>query len=532
MGIPSYYKKLKDSVKGLIFKEKTTTTQGLYFDFNCLVYHVLHTDSVKPYPGEDGRIQWENHLIEEVVKYVLKIVGLIQPTQEVFIAVDGVVPFAKMKQQRLRRFKSAAMAVSSTEDKWDRNSITPGTYFMERLGARLIKLGKDNTKNGVNWLVQDASVPGEGEQKIMAYLRAKSVDALQDIVIYGLDADLIVLSLLLRQELEPTANVALFRENIERGEMVRDGLGNETYVFLNINLLENYILTQLGYGNGEGGARATILNYTMAMSFLGNDFLPHGLSQKMSEEGHQVLIEILTEMFREKKTIIDISEEGCPSWNKDGIVYMFGAFGSTEPNDIFRNLKKKLLSNAPVEPDSNPDFYPAEKVEYVVFDDFTRETKYLKRGWSKIYYEHWLGGYEGPTAKAAALHYFEGMQWILNYYMGRPVSNSWYYPFTLPPLWRDLSLYINGDHFEKADGWKAESEELVEPIKPQEQLAMVLPFDSWWLIRDKRLKTIPYSAPQYWPIHHKVFSVGKKWMWECEAQIPLLVIKTLRAIGR
>ena len=114
----------------------------------------------------------------------------------------------------------------------------------------------------------------------------------------------------------------------------------------------------------------------------------------------------------------------------------------------------------------------------------------------------------------------------------RDQEDEGYVPFTLPPLWRDLSLYMNGDYFEKADGWKAESEELVEPIKPQEQLAMVLPFDSWWLIRDKRLKTIPYSAPQYWPIHHKVFSVGKKWMWECEAQIPLLVIKTLRAIGR
>lgn len=518
MGIPSYYKKLKDSVKGLVFKEKNTKTEGLYFDFNCLVYHVLHTDAVRPYPGHEGRLQWENNLIEEVIKYVLKIVGLIQPTQEVFIAVDGVVPFAKMKQQRLRRFKSSA---SAAEDKWDRNAITPGTYFMERLGARLNKLGEERSKNSIKWTVQDASSPGEGEQKIMAYLREKPVETLQDIVIYGLDADLIVLSLLLRQELTASANVALFRENIERGEMVRDGLGNETYVFLNINLLEAYIINQLG---GPYDNRITILNYTMAMSFLGNDFLPHGLSQKMSEEGHQVLIEILRAMFQEQKTLINDNL----TWNKNGVLYFFNAFGSTEPEDIFRNLKKKLLVRPPVEPDENPDFYPAEKVEYVVFDDFTRETKFLKKGWSKTYYEHWLGGHEGPTAARASVCYYEGLQWILNYYLGRPVSNTWYYPYSLPPLWRDLILYMNGPYFDSADSWKQLTDE--EPIKPQEQLSMVLPYGSWWLIRDKDLKMLPHKAPQYWPLSHTVFSVGKKWMWECEAQIPLLTINTLRML--
>jgi hypothetical protein len=86
---------------------------------------------------------------------------------------------------------------------------------------------------------------------------------------------------------------------------------------------------------------------------------------------------------------------------------------------------------------------------------------------------------------------------------------------------------MDGLHFENATGWKQAAE---EPIKAQEQLAMVLPYGSWWLIRDKELKTLPYKAPQYWPLSHTVFSVGKKWMWECEAQIPLLTIKTLRML--
>ena len=142
MGIPSYYRKLKDSVPGLVTKSinSTTPVYGLYFDFNCLVYHVLHKKTTPPYPedAEDDdaiRIRWENSLIDEVMKYIHKIVGLVKPSHEVLISVDGVVPFAKMKQQRLRRFKAARGQVQSRT--WDKNSITPGTYFMERLGKKL-----------------------------------------------------------------------------------------------------------------------------------------------------------------------------------------------------------------------------------------------------------------------------------------------------------------------------------------------------------------------------------------------------------
>jgi 5'-3' exonuclease len=66
--------------------------------------------------------------------------------------------------------------------------------------------------------------------------------------------------------------------------------------------------------------------------------------------------------------------------------------------------------------------------------------------------------------------------------------------------------------------------------KPQEQLSMVLPLESWWLIRDPALRSMPYKAPQYWPMSYKLFSCGKKYMWECEAQIPLLTLRTLRRI--
>ena len=535
MGIPSYYRKLKDSVPGLVTKSISATTivYGLYFDFNCLVYHVLHKKTTPPYPedaeDDDGiRIRWENALIEEVVKYVHKIVGLVKPSHEVLISVDGVVPFAKMKQQRLRRFKAAATATATaTSRSWDKNSITPGTYFMERLGKKLNTLstkggcGSDSRGHGkqLKWKVQDASVPGEGEQKIMEFLRGSNNVTGKNIVIYGLDADLIVLSLILRQQRQ--LNLWLFRENVEFGEMIYDALGEETYVYMDIGVLEKHLVGRLG--NTEGA----ILNYAMSMCFLGNDFLPHGLSQKMSDEGHEVIMEILRAAFMEGKFLLNPDT----TWNIEGIRYVLERLALTEESNINRSLQKKLSHNPKLDAETSPDFYPAEKVEYNFFEEVRppQHKRILRRNWPRVYYENYVesGGAHLLTARAAAKHYFEGLHWIRAYYLGSdiPRSNDWFYPFFLPPLWSDLLKAVDTSFIASA----GRANDVTVPIpRPQEQLALVLPMESWWLIRDNTLRQLPYKAPQYWPVQYTLFSCGKKWMWECEAQIPLFTLRSLR----
>jgi 5'-3' exonuclease len=61
----------------------------------------------------------------------------------------------------------------------------------------------------------------------------------------------------------------------------------------------------------------------------------------------------------------------------------------------------------------------------------------------------------------------------------------------------------------------------IEPIKPQEQLVLVLPLQSYWLVRDKELRNIPLRKPQYWPKSFELFTAGHKQMWECESIIPI-----------
>ena len=148
----------------------------------------------------------------------------------------------------------------------------------------------------------------------------------------------------------------------------------------------------------------------------------------------------------------------------------------------------------------------------------------LLPGWQETYYRAWM--HEASVGQVCT-EYTKGLQWIIDYYLGKPVSYSWYFPWSLPPLWGDLvgALDISGSVDFVAP-------EPSSPVAPQEQLAMVLPLDSWWLVRDSKLRALPAKAPIYWPKSFGFFSVGKRWLWECEAEVPIITVERLKQIIR
>jgi len=110
-----------------------------------------------------------------------------------------------MNQQRSRRFRAAKDAdkAKQLEDElreelilqgtsadklpphkvhWDSNVITPGTPFMDKIakGIRYFvykKINEDKAWTGIKVIISDASVPGEGEHKIVEYIRAQRLQA-------------------------------------------------------------------------------------------------------------------------------------------------------------------------------------------------------------------------------------------------------------------------------------------------------------------------------------------------------------------
>jgi 5'-3' exonuclease len=458
-------------------------------------------------------VAWEKEFLEAVVTYTKKVVGLVKPAKGVYIAVDGVVPMAKMKQQRLRRFKSAWLTehglaegqdASSPKERWDTNAITPGTEFMGKLRIVLEKMNK-------KWIISSSDEPGEGEHKIMEQWRRHSQAVSTDkssttYAVYGLDADLVVLSLLTQDTVSKTTSqslsVYLFREEIEEGSMVRDATGEEQFQWFSIDTLRDIINETI-----------PVREYCFAMSFLGNDFLPSALGLKMREDGHEVLMDLVAHL---QGTTPLLDEKGCPS--VVGLTALFKSLAAMEEKRVLTYVRNKVRQSDQYAPDlaiGDPN-WPMVQGE---------ENRLLGGDWRSVYRRS-LQGSEGMDGFRT---YLQGLGWIWDYYRGVPVCYNWYYPWALPPLWSDL-----GKGLTENPGYVKAVPVAVgaADILTAEQLCLVLPPSSWHLIpsvssKQRRFMTV---APWYFPSEFEFCSIGRRFFWECEPKIPIPSIQEVKAL--
>ena len=371
---------------------------NLYLDMNGIVHPCSHPED-KPAP------KTEADMMVAIFEYTDRVVGMVRPRKLLYMAVDGVAPRAKMNQQRSRRFRAAKEASEKDEERaefvkmlnsqkasrgedissieevvektWDSNAITPGTPFMHLLAESLqywcaYKFTTDPSWKDMKVIISDASVPGEGEHKIMNFVRSQRAMPTHDPntshVIYGLDADLIMLSLatheprfrVLREDVffdsgkdkvcTRCGRKGHIRNNCEfpddgkkltEEEAAEEWASSEhqlkPYLWLHTGILREYLAVEMDTPKRKFpyDLERALDDWVFMCFFVGNDFLPHLPSLEIRDQGIDLLISIWRELAAEMDDYV--TKDGYPDMRR--VQQILTALAGKEA-DIFKKRKE------------------------------------------------------------------------------------------------------------------------------------------------------------------------------------------------
>jgi len=296
MGIPKFFKWLTERYPLIIHPIEPNyypQFDNLYLDMNGIIHNCSHPEWIE----DITKPLTEDQITIAIFHYIEKLFHTIKPRKLFYMAIDGVAPRAKMNQQRQRRFKSAAEAklelvkaqkegkkLDAGTSPFDSNCITPGTAFMEQLSIKLEyfirkKINEDKSWRDVKVILSGHETPGEGEHKIMEYIRVEKMkkdhNPNESHCLYGLDADLIMLSLASH---EP--NFALLREEVVFGKKKKPSRDDPPprFFLLYINLLREYLDQEFRLRRDTSllpfpfSVENIIDDFILMCFFVGNDF--------------------------------------------------------------------------------------------------------------------------------------------------------------------------------------------------------------------------------------------------------------------
>ena len=439
MGIPSYFSQIIRKYASILrnsshFDSNENKLTHLYMDCNSIVYDAYHHLSGEYDKDNEG--EFEKKIIHETARRIDQYITQINPTDVVYISFDGDAPAAKMDQQRNRRYKSMFLANIKYDENeevpvvWDTCSITPGTDFMKKLNNYIYYFfGCSEMKYNVNQVIISCSdKPGEGEHKLYSHIRKNDVQH-ANIAVYGLDADLIMLSIF---HLKYCKRIYVCRE---APEFLKSSIPvdirndkNESY-FLDINCLAESILIEM---DCVESTQLRMNDYVFMCFFLGNDFLPHFVALNIRTHGMDVLIDVY------RKHIGNYPDRSLISSENHEIQWKYVKLFLTELAKLEHSLiKTEYLNREKFDKRRFPETTKKDREDLVLNAPviYRQTEKYIcptEEGWEARYYKMLFP--ENVDVRDVCINYLEGLEWVYKYYTEDCKHWDWRYRYNSSAL--------------------------------------------------------------------------------------------------
>lgn len=535
MGVPSLYKWLTHKypeIKLKIDPSEHQHTDNLYLDFNAIIHPCCNKSL-------DSMQSTDSELYRNLEEFLDDIMNRIKPRRLLYISIDGVAPRAKLNQQRARRFTHAKEvkeegkfyfkddcgsepsghrgtgiinnvdalssssaggleAVEETEGTgsgvFDTNAITPGTEFMHRLDLFLqeiisYKISTDEKWRDINVIYSSYRVPGEGEQKIMQYIRTNQNPS-QVSVIFSPDADLIFLGLTLFEY-----NVLILRDEPKKGVAVQNTYvqsARKEYSLLSISKLKSILTREFkALIKVPFDQRRFLEDWVLLCFSVGNDFLPCTPCFEIRTNALDKLTSILQAVYLRTRSFI--TDRGKINY---AILREFFKECAVRENQYIAEKRNNLIQTR------QRMNIPFNQSEEFFLDN--------ERGKVRFYVEK-MGIRSEEELLNACKEYIRGLEWVYNYYFYDIPSWDWYYPYHFAPFMADLALVKDVTvTFPKS-----------KPLRPMEQLLAVLPPLSKDLL-PKCLHKIFETFRSMYPTEFKIDMFQKCMDWQAIAILPFL----------
>lgn len=524
-----------------------------YLDMNGIIHQCTHPND------EEIAIADNDEMFARIFFYTDRLFRIVAPRALMFLAIDGVAPRAKLNQQRARRFRSAkeaeramSEAISRGDDipqgiPFDSNCITPGTKFMYDLSKKFQRWIDKKMRTDPAWqkgctvVFSGSEVPGEGEHKIMDFIRKwKKSDQYSPEVwhcMYGLDADLMMLSLV-----SHAPHFTLIRDKIKfskRRRRVPQMRGTDSdadeFELLEIAKLREMLFLEFRRNepcdpferpsepksrrapsslekkailatfqsengtnvNGAPGQKRGVKpfqlephrivdDFVFMCMLVGNDFLPNLAHLDIAEGAINIMFRIYKEML--------------PSWGG------YLTQGHKLHPDRLESFLKRIAA-------SEPQYF-----EHRANTDNVEE--YKTPAYRRMYYlQKFKFDVESEECPAQLDRlrriYMEGLHWVLQYYHNGVSSWNWFYPDFYAILASDMTNLRNVKvRFQRG-----------RPFHPLTQLMAVLPPESAQFLPEpmRELMVNPHSpVADFYPTEFETDMNGKRNAWEAIVMVPFI----------
>lgn len=412
----------------------------------------------------------------EIGNIVNNLVYRVSPSKRVLIMVDGPAGNAKQSQQRQRRYRSAL----DTEKKFDSNCISPGTEWMDHLSKYMDQfIRREITFNRI-WknlevIFSNEKVVGEGEHKAVKFIR-KHGSPTESYMIYGLDADLIMLALSTQNILARNS----YSISPPKFYILRDDQYTHQLLIIDISMFREFLIGEITWGM-DCSRNSLINDYIFLCFLLGNDFLPHSPTVDLIEGGLELLFESYS--------------GACEKHNRHLIED--GKFIPEVLKDILHNIS--IYENMILEDTIRKgDKFADPLLQKHISSDENGNKSLNFEMYRKEYYK---SKFPSQTPQKVCHEYFHGMEWVYKYYTSGIPSWTWSYPFNYSPFAREM--------VESLDTYQTTPFEFGKPMELYKQLLSILPPQSKHLLPQKF-----HSLIETFPSSVIVDLAGKKFDWQ------------------